>query len=61
MGKRRRKVLNPELAEKAKNIKGETRSTVALAAMNASSSVQPNKKRQLASSTRKEKYKPKYF
>jgi len=55
-----KKVLNKELSEKAKSIKGEVRSEVALAAMNARSSVQPNKKKQMKSSTRREKHKTRY-
>ena len=51
-----KKVLNKELSEKAKSIKGEVRSEVALAAMNARSSVQPNKKKQMNSSTRRENH-----
>jgi hypothetical protein len=55
-----KKVLNKELSAKAKSIKGEVRSGVALAAMNARSSVQPNKKKQMKSSTRREKHKTRY-
>ena len=56
-----KKVLNKELSAKSKSIKGAVRSEVALAAMNARSTVQPNKKKEMKSSTRKEKHKTLYF
>lgn len=55
-----KKVFNKELSAKAKGIKGEVRSEVALAAMNSRSWVQTNKKKKMNSSTRKEKHKTRY-
>lgn len=55
----RKQVFNKELSDKAKSIKGEVRSEVAMAAINARASVQPDKKRN-STLIRKEKYKPNF-
>jgi hypothetical protein len=57
----KKRVINKELAEKSKQIKGSVRSEVALAAMAARSTVQKDKKRHMKSSTRNEKHKARYF
>lgn len=56
-----KKIFNKELSVKSKNIKGQVRSEVAIAAMNAPASIQPNKKNKLKSSTRQVKHKKRMF
>lgn len=60
MAKSKKRVFNQEEAAKTKAIKGQVRSEVAMAGINARAATHVDKKRKLKSSTRNDKYKTRY-